>query len=109
MNKKNKQEVKDRYKEYVLKEFDEKLDTVEDVLGLMYTTVGDDYDLQVSYDLDKEEIIITIDAGEDRYTYKDKLSLDDFYEELESATFEGYYSYAHDIVENELGLKDIEF
>ena len=106
-----KEDVIERYKEYVAEEFDEKLDEVDDVLGLMFTQVGggNEYDVQVSYDLNNEEILVSIDVDGDRYTWKDKESLEDFYDELEGATFDGYYSWAHEIVENELGLKDIEF
>ena len=105
-------DIKERYNDYLINEFDEEYeDNGSPILGLLYTTVNDDeIEIQVSYDLEHQQMILEMtDEDGKTLTYKEKESLEDFYEELDSATFDGYYSWAHGIVETKFKREDIEF
>lgn len=105
-------ELKDllkRYEEYSNVEFGKsnlELDTK--VLGLAYTTLEGDEEVQVSYDIERQEFIVEISFDDKSYIYKEHLSWEDFYEELKYANFEMYYSYAHRVCEERFSL-DLEW
>ena len=110
MKKINSNDVIERYKDYSKREFGvEENVSVFIGLGLMYTTVNDDeYDVQVSYDIPSRSLTTTISDGDKTYSFSERLSLEDFYEELETATFDMYYSYAHQVCEERFSL-DLEW
>lgn len=73
------------------------------VLGLMYTTLEDDaYGIQVSYDLEHQNIITTLtryESGEE-WIYKEPETIEKFISELEYLDYNDWYAYAHRIVED---------
>ena len=109
-------EIIKKYNSYCKEEFGNEPvseNTTTGTLGLMYTSVGEneEYDVQVSYDLDNQEIICELydkETGKTE-TYKQKETYEEFLEELDFASFQDYYSWAHDVVEREFGREDIEF
>lgn len=103
-------DVIERYKNYSKREFNvEEKGSIFFNLGLMYTTVNDDeYDVQVSYDIPNRSLTTSISDGEKTYSFSELLSFEDFYEELENATFDMYYSYAHQVCEERFSL-DLEW
>ena len=114
-------EIRSRYEDYVFAEFgDSDIDENSTILDLMYTSVGlnEEYDLQVSYDLENQQMITTLSQGVlhengktelTLFTYKESQSLESFCEELDCVDFNGYYSYAHDIVEDKFHMENIDF
>ena len=114
-------EIRSRYEDYVFAEFgDSDIDENSNILDLMYTSVGpnEEYDVQVSYDLENQQSIVTLSQGVlhengktelTLFTYKESQSLESFCEELEFMDFNDYYCYAHDIVEGKFHMENIEF
>ena len=106
----------ERYKEYVEREWEG--DAVEELtkaveetkmLDLMYTTINDDkVEVQVSYDIEHQDFIVEINFNNESYIYKEHLSWEDMYADLEYASFDMYYSYAHRVCEERFSL-DLEW
>lgn len=106
----------ERYKEYVEREWEG--DAVEELtkavekskmLDLMYTTINDDEaEVQVSYDIKHQDLIVEISFYDKSYIYKETYILEDMYDDLEYASFDGYYSYAHQVCEERFSL-DLEW
>lgn len=107
--------VKKAYLEYCKREFGSEIteNMLGNVLELAYTNVGHErYDLQVSYDVIKEnEIVSLYDTENDTYIeYQEPMALELFYNEIQGLDFGAYYSYAHDIVcRYFVGGNEIEF
>lgn len=106
--------MRDLYKQYLerneLGTEDIDQDISNGVIGLMFSEVGEDneYEIQVSYDINAEEDEVKLTNGEETYIFRQKQPLADFKEELRSISWEDYYSWAHQIVEEKFSL-DIEF
>lgn len=106
-------ELKKRYKEYVEREWGEdavkELTKDEETLDLMYSTINDDeVEVQVSYDIKHQDFIVEISFDDKSYIYKEHLSWEDMYADLEYASFDMYYSYAHQVCEERFSL-DLEW
>lgn len=63
---------------------------------------------QVSYDLEKQQMSVEISNEKQSYIYIEKLPFKVFGAELETATFDMYYSYAHYVCEERFSL-DLEW
>lgn len=109
-------EIRKKYQEYVEREWgknaaEELAKTIEEtkILDLMYTTVdNDEREVQVSYDLEKQQMSVKISNEIQSYIYIEKLPLKVFGAELETASFDMYYSYAHQVCEERFSL-DLEW
>lgn len=105
-----------KYKEYVEREWgknavEELTETVEETkkLDLMYTTVDNgEGEVQVSYDLEKQQMSVEISNEIQSFIYVEKLPFKVFGAELETASFDMYYSYAHQVCEERFNL-DLEW
>ena len=110
-----KRDIIERYNDYCEREFgdDPISENTKGDLGLLYTDVGtnEEYSLQVSYNLESQEIIVELTEKEtgEKQTYKEKEPYEKFYDELEGISYDDYYSWAHDIVNDKFGREDIEF
>lgn len=107
-----KEEIRRKYQDFCYREYgQEKEDAIENpnYLDLMYTTVdGDEVEVQCSYDLEKEQFVVEITLPNQQYIYKEHQSLKAFNAEIETASFDMYYSYAHQICEEKFSL-DLEW
>ena len=83
---------------------------IDNVLGLMYSEVGEneDWTVQVSFDLATNETIVKLCNNRESFIYKIICSIESFILELQTASWEDYYSWAQQIAEEKFSL-DIEF
>ena len=111
-NKKELQMVKLReaYEKYCLAEFaDYDCTEAQNILGLMYTQVNDDaVDVQVDYNIDKEQLITKIIFGDNEYSFTERHPLADMLTDLKYSNWNSWYSYAHDVCDQRFSL-DLEW
>ena len=107
--------IKDAYADYCYAEFAEETSITYleklTTLDLMYTEIGghEQYQVQLSYDLVAEKIILTF-CGINKNVYYDKeCPLQEFYDLISTTSYQDFYSLAHDIVEEQLGIENIEW
>lgn len=104
-----KQQIRAKYLDFIEREYQSESVDSERYLDLMYTQVNDDeVEVQCSYDLEEEMFIVEITQFKEKFIYKEYDSLTQFNEELDSLTFEGLYSYAHQVCEEKFSL-DLEW
>lgn len=104
------QKLKEAYKNYCKKEWDEE-DQIEEnnILNVLYTTVNDEeYDVQVAYNIETEQLITSISDESNEYIFKEKYSIEDMITDLENGDWDGWYSYAHDVCDERFSL-DLEW
>lgn len=86
------------YRKYVIDEFDQ--DIVEEdikttgLLGLAYTTYGDndEIDIQISYDFVSEHIIVEINGNNGSISMKEKFTTKDMVFIIKGMRFQDWYS-----------------
>lgn len=104
-----KQQIRTKYLDFIEREYQGEVASDERHLDLMYTQVNDDeVEVQCSYDLEEEMFIVEITQFKEKFIHKEYDSLTQFNEELDSLTFEGLYSYVHQICEEKFSL-DLEW
>ena len=108
-----KEKILKLYNDYLVRNGLEPIELMGDignVLGLMYSEVGEneDWTVQVSFDLATSETVVTLWNGRETFIYKIACSIESFILELQTISWEDYYSWAHQIVEEKFSL-DIEF
>ena len=101
------------YNDYLVRSELEPVEDFGNVLYLMYSEVGEneDWQVQVSYDLESEQMIVELWNKEETFIYKQHYLLCSFVTmdlKNTSVDWNDYYSWAHDIVEEKFSL-DIEF
>lgn len=102
-------QIRKAYREYCKNEFGNDIQTEEDVLDLMYTTVDDEnWEVQVSYNLSTEYLVTSITNGYEKYTFEETHLVEDMLQDLQYGDFQGWYSYAHDICDERFSL-DLEW
>lgn len=106
------EKIKEAYADYGRREFEKGQEPNGSVYGLMYTSIfkvenDEEYDLQVSYDVEKQENIVEVSNGEETFIYREKSPLDCFLEELNTCDWEAYYHYAQDIIEHKFNQEDM--
>ena len=104
------QKAKQAYKEYCEAEWEEEYELVQgNTLSLMYTTINDEeYEVQVDYNLEQEQMIVSISNESNEYIFKEKYSLENILFGLEHGDWDGWYSYAHDVCDSNFKL-DLEW
>ena len=107
------EEIKQKYKEYVEREWGEdavqELVNEDETLDLMYTTINDDeVEVQVSYNTKTTILSVRLSFGNKSYIFETHSTFDEIYETLEYASFDMFYSYAHQVCEERFSL-DLEW
>ena len=115
MNKELITKIKDAYADYCYAEFEEETSAIEleklTILDLMYTEIGghEQYQVQLSYDLITEKIILTFKGVNKNVYYDKECPLQEFYDLISTTSYQDLYSLSHDIVEEQLGIENIEW
>lgn len=107
-------ELQKKYEEYCLREFNDSDAVFGEVIGLAYTTVGnnEEYEIQVSYNVKEEYLEVSLYDGENEceFVYRTKESLQSMIGDVELLDFNDWYSYAHSIVDSKFKTDhEIEF
>ena len=100
------------YRRFIEKEYGDEEGKVnlDNVLDIAYTTISaeeggdDDWEVQVSYDYKKQQLIVSISCGNTEYIYKEPYSTQQMITDLEIIGFAEWYSYAHQICDEKFSL-----
>ena len=107
-----KEKLLEAYNNFIESEYgNEPLKELPEEIGLMFTTINDDeWEVQVSYDVERQLIIVDLWNGEteQEFTYKEHQSIKYTIDELEYVEFSDYYSWAHQMCEEHFCL-DLEW
>lgn len=110
------QEALNSYNRYTAKEFgDDPIDESSinnGLLGLLYTEVGNErYEVQLTYDINNERLIATLTNKETgtEWRFSESEPIDNFIQDTYYMSYDEWYYYVHQIVEEEFNKPDIEF